>query len=176
MSDEELMALAARLAADAVREGRGGPFGAVIARDGEVLATGQNRVLATGDPTLHAEIDAIRTAAAALYPTTLELVARSAASDDPAPERSRMLLGYSIYSSGFPCPMCLSAIYWARLDRLFFACDVEDARAIGFDDAPQYEDFARPLQSRRMPIHQVGREAGLAAFAQWVTAPNRHPY
>jgi guanine deaminase len=176
VSDEELMALAAELGADSVREGRGGPFGAVIASDGEVLATGQNRVLATGDPTLHAEIDAIRNAAAALFPTTLDVVPRPPGSDDPAPERSRMLLGYRIYSSGFPCPMCMSAIYWARLDGVHFACDVADARAIGFDDAHQYQDFARPLTARRIPIEQVGRDAGLAAFALWRNASQRHAY
>ncbi len=170
------MALAAQLGAESVRLGRGGPFGAVIARDGAVVATGQNRVLATGDPTLHAEIDAIRNAAAALFPGTLELVPRAVGSDDPAPQRSRMLLGHRIYASGFPCPMCMSAIYWARLDGLYYACDIEDARAIGFDDAPQYEDFARPDAARRIPIRQVGRDAGLAAFALWDNTPDRHPY
>jgi guanine deaminase len=176
MSDEELMALAAELGAESVRLGRGGPFGAVIARDGEVLATGQNRVLATGDPTAHAEIEAIRHAAAARFPDTLTLVPRPAGSDDPAAHRSRMLMGYTIYASGFPCPMCMSAIYWARLDGLVFACDVEDARGIGFDDAQQYQDFRRPVTARRIPVRQVGRADGLAAFALWDSTPDRHPY
>ncbi len=176
MSDEELIALAAKLGADGVRSGRGGPFGAVIARDGEVLATGQNRVLATGDPTAHAEIEAIRAAAARLYPQTLELVPRPIGSDDPTEERSRMLMGLTIYASGFPCPMCMSAIYWARLDAVVYACDAADARAIGFDDAQQYEDFTRPLEARRIAVRQLGRPAGLAAFAVWEGAADRHPY
>ena len=96
MTPEELMAVAADLGAQSVRQGWGGPFGAVIASDGRILATGQNRVLQTGDPTVHAEMDAIRSAAAALSPATLELIERPAGSDDPAPQRSRMLSGYEI--------------------------------------------------------------------------------
>ena len=176
MSDEELIALAAQLAAEAVQLRRGGPFGAVIARGGEVLATGQNRVLATGDPTAHAEIEAIRNAAAGLFPDTLTLVPRPAGSDDPAAHRSRMLMGYTIYASGFPCPMCMSAIYWARLHGLIFACSVEDARNIGFDDAHQYRDFGRPITARRIPVRQLGRADGLAAFALWDNTSDRHPY
>ena len=176
MTPGELMAVAADLGAQSVRQGWGGPFGAVIASDGRILATGQNRVLQTGDPTVHAEMDAIRSAAAALSPATLELIERPAGSDDPAPQRSRMLSGYEIYTSGFPCPMCLSAIYWARLDRVWYACGVEDTRAIGFDDAFQYEDFAQPVGERRIPIAQLGREAGLRAYGQWRERPDRHPY
>ena len=87
-----------------------------------------------------------------------------------------MLKGYELYASGFPCPMCMGAIYWARFDRLYFACDVEATRSIGFDDAFQYEDFARPLDERRIEIHQVNEEAGLAAYQKWSAKPDRHPY
>src|SRR5690606_28680309 len=135
------------------RNGWGGPFGAVIARAGEIVARGQNRVLLTGDLTCHAEADAIRTAVAALNPSapptpvderdpsTLALAPRPDGSDDPVPARARMLMGMEIYTRAAPCPMCMSAIYWARLDGVHYANDWEDARAIGFDDAFQYEDF-----------------------------------
>lgn len=188
MTPAELMALACELALQSVHRGWGGPFGAVIARDGEVVAQGQNRVLLTGDVTAHAEVEAIRKAAAVLNPdapsippvarsrSTLALISRDPSSPDPAPERARMLKGLTIYASGFPCPMCMGAIYWARLDRLYFACGVEDTRAIGFDDAFQYEDFARPLADRRIPIAQIGRDLGLAAYEAWSASPDKHPY
>jgi guanine deaminase len=188
MTPDELMALAAGKALESVERDWGGPFGAVIARDGEPVAFGQNRVLLTGDITAHAEVEAIRKAAATLNPhapsitpaaqatSTLALIARGDDSVDPLPERSGMLSGYEIYASGFPCPMCMGAIYWARLDRLWFACGVEDTRAIGFDDAFQYEDFARPLDQRRIPIAQVGTDHGLAAYRAWAAKPDRHPY
>jgi tRNA(Arg) A34 adenosine deaminase TadA len=188
MQPEELMALAAAKATESVLTGWGGPFGAVIARDGEVVATGQNRVLLTGDVTAHAEMEAIRKAVAVLNPhspsispaqvnsSTLELVPRPPGSSDPAPHRAKMLSGLQIFASGFPCPMCMGAIYWARLDALYFACDVTDAAGIGFDDSFQYEDFALPLDQRRIPITQVGRDAGLAAYQLWARRPDHHPY
>ena len=87
-----------------------------------------------------------------------------------------MLLGHEMYASSFPCPMCMGAIYWARISKLYFACSVEDARRIGFDDAFQYEDFNRPLGQRRIPIEQVGQSGGLAAFQVWSQKTDRHPY
>lgn len=188
MTPDELMAEACRLAEETVANDWGGPFGAVIARDGEIVARGQNRVLLTGDMTCHAEMDAIRNAVATLNPTspaipadlrdqsTLALVARPAGSEDPVPERSRMLMGMEIYASGAPCPMCMSAIYWARLDAVHFANDWDDARSIGFDDAFQYEDFARPLDQRRLPIAQFRPDLGKASFQAWADRPDRHPY
>ena len=188
MTPDELMAEACRLAEESVTNDWGGPFGAVIARHGEIVARGQNRVLLTGDPTCHAEIDAIRNAVTTLNPTspkipadlrdqsTLSLVARPAGSDDPVPERARMLMGMEIYASGAPCPMCMSAIYWARLDAVHFANDWDDARAIGFDDAFQYEDFARPLDQRRLPITQFRPDLGEASFQAWADRADRHPY
>jgi tRNA(Arg) A34 adenosine deaminase TadA len=188
MQPHELMALAAAKAEESVVNGWGGPFGAVVARAGEVVATGQNRVLLTGDVTAHAEVEAIRKAISVLNPhspsisasqvnsATLELVPREPGSHDPAPFRARMLSGLEIYASGFPCPMCMGAIYWARLDALYFACDVTDAARIGFDDSFQYEDFLLPLAQRRIPMTQVGRELGLAAFQKWTAKSDHHPY
>lgn len=188
MTPHEFMKLAADLAAQSARNDWGGPFGAVIVKDERIVALGQNRVLLTGDITAHAEIEAIRKAVAVVNPyapsigpkeqdvSTLALIDRPPGSDDPVPERARMLDGYEMYASGFPCPMCMGAIYWARISRLWFACTVEDARAIGFDDAFQYEDFALPLDQRRIPIQQVGHRDGLAAFAVWESKSDRHPY
>jgi tRNA(Arg) A34 adenosine deaminase TadA len=188
MQPLELMALASAKAEESVANGWGGPFGAVVARAGEVIATGQNRVLLTGDVTAHAEVEAIRKAIAVLNPhtpsisptqvntSTLELVPRGPGSQDPAPLRARMLSGLEIYANGFPCPMCMGAIYWARLDALYFACDVTDSAEIGFDDSFQYQDFLLPLPQRRIPITQVGRELGLAAFRAWTEKTDQHPY
>lgn len=176
MGHDEFMAEACRLAEESVRLGRGGPFGAVIVRDGEILGRGQNRVLQTGDPTCHAEVDAIRRAAASLGDEVLELVDRPAGSTDPVPRRARMLLGATIYASGAPCPMCMSAIYWARIDAVYFANDWEAARAIGFDDAFQYEDFARPLDERRLTITQLRPDLGRPSFDAWSRKTDRHPY
>ena len=75
-----------------------------------------------------------------------------------------------------PCPMCMGAIYWSRFDKLYFACGVEDTRSVGFDDAFQYEDFAKPLGDRRIPIEQVGRDAGMVAYQAWEDRENKHPY
>lgn len=188
MGPDEFMAEACRLAEESVANGWGGPFGAVIVRDGEIVARGQNEVLRTGDPTWHAETAAIRAAAAVVNATeaaaptarpghgTLTLMARPDGSVDPVPERSRMLAGMELYASGAPCPMCLSAIYWARLDAVHFANDWEAARSVGFDDAFQYEDFARPLPDRRLPIGQFRPDLGAPALAAWANRPHRHPY
>jgi guanine deaminase len=188
-SDDELMAEACRLAVDAAVHDWGGPFGAVIATaDGRIVARGQNRVLVSGDITAHAEIEAIRKAVAVLNPdaptipparrdrSTLELIPRPEGSDDPVPHRARMLSGLRIFASGAPCPMCMAAIYWARLDAVYFANDLEATRAIGFDDAFQYEDFNRPLEERRIPIVQFRSDLGEESYRAWMEKPDRHPY
>ena len=150
------MAEACRLAKESVDNGWGGPFGAVIVRDGEIVARGQNRVLLTGDITAHAEVETIRKACATLIPeapsisvehvneSLLELVPRPEGSPDQVPQRAKMLMGHEIYISAAPCPMCMSAIYWARLDAVHFANDLAATSRIGFDDEFQYRDFARP--------------------------------
>lgn len=179
---------ACRLAKEAVRNDWGGPFGAVIARDGEIVATGQNRVLLTGDLTAHAEVEAIRRAVQVLNPqapaipkhrraaSTLQLVPRPEGSSDPLPHRARMLMGMDMYSVGIPCPMCMGAIYWARLDSVRFASDLEATRELGFDDSFQYEDFARPLDERRIDIAQLRPDLGARAYRAWAEKPDRHPY
>ncbi|WP_043263392.1 nucleoside deaminase [Streptomyces sp. CT34] len=188
MEPRELIAEAVRLATESVDKGWGGPFGAVIVRDGEIVARGQNRVLLTGDPTAHAEVETIRKAAQILNPeapsiaeehqneSTLEYVPRPEGSPDPVPERARMLQGCSIYSSGAPCPMCMSAIYWSRLDAVYFSCGLEDTRRIGFDDAFQYEDFRRPLDQRRITIRQIYPELGAGAYEAWSHRVDHHAY
>lgn len=177
MDSDEAMAEACRLAEEAVAEGWGGPFGAVVLLDGEVIGRGRNRVLCTGDPTCHAETEAIRDAVRTLGPAcTLELVPRPEGADDPAPERARMLLGAEIYASGAPCPMCMSAIYWARIATIRYANDWADARAVGFDDQHQYDDFARPLDRRRVRIERFRPDLGAPALAAWAARPDRHPY
>jgi len=188
MTPDELMAEACRLAKESVDNGWGGPFGAVIVKDGEIVARGQNRVLLTGDITAHAEIETLRKASATLIPeapsisaahrneSLLELVPRPEGSPDPVPERARMLMGHEIYISGAPCPMCMSAIYWARIDAVYFANDLEATRAIGFDDAFQYEDFQLPLHERRISIQQFRPDLAAAAYEAWDTKPDKHPY
>ena len=183
------MAEACRLGAQSARNGWGGPFGTVIATPGgEIVARGQNVVLLTGDITAHGEVSAIRNAVAALNPyapaiaeseqneSTLAYIPRPDGSPDPVPERSRMLAGMELYTSGFPCPMCMSATYWARISTIYFACSAEDTREIGFDDAFQYEDFARPLDERRVSIMQLGRDDGLSCYRAWSEKSDRHPY
>ncbi|MEU9497184.1 nucleoside deaminase [Streptomyces sp. NPDC048196] len=188
MEHKELMAEAVRLATESVEKGWGGPFGAVLTRDGEIIARGQNRVLLTGDPTAHAEVETIRKAVQTLNPeapsispdhqneTTLEYVPRPEGSPDPVPERARMLQGCSIYISGAPCPMCMSAIYWSRIDEVYFGCDLEETRKIGFDDSFQYEDFTKPLDQRRIKIKQIYPELGSKAYAAWTNRQERHSY
>jgi tRNA(Arg) A34 adenosine deaminase TadA len=179
---------ATRLAIESVEKGWGGPFGAVIVKDGEIVGRGQNRVLLTGCPVLHAEIAAIMDACQRLNPkallgsgagagTLLEAIPREPGSPDPVPERARMLKGCEIYVNAAPCPMCMSAIYWARIDRLTFGASLDDARQIGFADASQYEDFARPWSERRIAVTEgFGRDIGLKAFEAWMAKKDRHPY
>ncbi|WP_433170432.1 nucleoside deaminase [Actinoallomurus sp. CA-150999] len=188
MNHEDFMAEAVRLATESVHNAWGGPFGAVITRDGEIIARGQNRVLLTGDPTAHGEVEAIRKAVQILNPrapsipeehnneATLTLIPRPGGSPDIVPERARMLKGCSIYSSGAPCPMCMSAIYWSRIDAVYFACDFKATREIGFDDAFQYEDFEKPIEQRRLSIKQIHPELGARAYHAWTDKPDRHPY
>ena len=188
MGGYDLMAEAARLARESVVNEWGGPFGAVISRDGEIIATGQNRVLLTGDLTAHAEIEAIRKAIVVLNgdsPTipksrrglsTLALTPLREADPHAPSSRARMLSGLEIYSTGQPCPMCLGAIYWARLEACYFACDVEMTKAIGFDDSFLYDEFALPLEKRRILTEQRFAELGLEPYQLWMSKGDRHYY
>lgn len=154
--DHGLMMRAIELAREGMNANAGGPFGSVVARDGVILGEGQNRVTSTNDPTAHAEIVAIRAACGALG--TFELT------------------GCVIYASCEPCPMCLAAIYWSRAERIYIACDRNDAARAGFDDAYIYEELAAHPAKRSVPVEQRGREEGLAVFEEWILKPDKIEY
>ena len=147
---------AIRLSAERMREGAGGPFGAVIVKDGRVIAEGWNRVTSENDPTAHAEVIAIRRACEALGTYTLA--------------------GCEIYTSCEPCPMCLAAIYWARMDRIFFANSREDAAAIGFDDDLIYGEVSKPIENRAIPTIKLPLPEAEAVFAEWQAKPDKILY
>ena len=184
----KFMEEATRLAIESVEKGWGGPFGAVIVKDGQIIGRGQNRVLLTGNPVWHAEITAITDASAKLNPkallgsdyaagTILEMIPREAGSPDPVENRARMLKGCEIYINGAPCPMCMSAIYWSRIDHVYFGGSLKDTSAVGFDDAFQYEDFTKPWSQRRIGVTEnFERETGLKAYKAWMDKKDRHPY
>jgi tRNA(Arg) A34 adenosine deaminase TadA len=144
---EAFMTKAIELAAENVRTGRGGPFGAVVTKDGRMLGCGTNLVTSTNDPTAHAEIVAIRKACRALG--------------------SFQLAGCEIYTTCEPCPMCMGAIYWARPARLYFAATRADAAQVGFDDAYIYEQLQLPFQERAIEMRQMLRGAALQVFDAW---------
>lgn len=147
---------AVRLASASVARGRGGPFGAIVVRGGEIVGRGANEVTSAHDPTAHAEIVAIRDACRRLETFDLS--------------------GCVLYASCEPCPMCLGAIYWARLDHVFFAATREDAARAGFDDAHIYHEVARPLSERTLPITRLTRPDALAPFAAWAEMADRVDY
>lgn len=134
----------------------GGPFGAVIVKNGEIIARGVNRVTSTNDPTAHAEVNAIREATARLGTFDLQ--------------------GCEIYSSCEPCPMCLGAIYWAHLDKLYFANTKLDAKHIDFDDSFIYEELDLPIEKRKIPTRQMLREEALEAFNKWKNKTDKIEY
>ena len=150
------MARAIHLSIDNVHSGRGGPFGAVVVKDGAIIAEGANQVTSVNDPTAHAEVVAIREACRKLAVFDLE--------------------GCEIYCSCEPCPMCLGAIYWALLSRIYFANADEDASKIGFDDSLIYRELAQPHSQRRIPMIQMMREEALEAFRAWENKPNKIEY
>ncbi|HSD77479.1 MAG TPA: nucleoside deaminase [Solirubrobacteraceae bacterium] len=155
MTERELMSEALRLAtASAATDG--GPFAALVVRDGEVIARGANRVVADRDPTAHAEVVALRAAAHG--------------------ERTHDLSGTLLVTTCEPCPMCLGAAWWARVDAVLFAAGREDASAAGFDDAALYAEVAAPLAGRRLPVRRVDVPDPCAPFAAWEANPNRVPY
>jgi guanine deaminase len=154
--DNPFMARAIQLSIDNVQSGRGGPFGAVVVRGNDIIAEGANQVTSTNDPTAHAEVVAIREACRKLRVFDLE--------------------GCEIYSSCEPCPMCLGAIYWARLSRIYFANADEDAAKIGFDDSMIYRELRQPHSLRKISMIQMMREEALAAFRAWESKPNKIAY
>ena len=154
--DNPFMARAIQLSIDNVRSGRGGPFGAVVVRDGNIIAEGANQVTSANDPTAHAEMVAIREACGKLGAFELEAC--------------------EIYTSCEPCPMCLGAIYWARLSRVYFANADADASRVGFDDSLIYRELALPYSQRKIPMVQLMREEALAAFRAWENKSNKIEY
>lgn len=155
MTKEELMRKAIDLSLRNVAEG-GGPFGAVIARDGEIIATGVNRVTSDCDPTAHAEVSAIRAAAKVLGTFDLS--------------------GCEIYTSCEPCPMCLGAIYWAHLDRMYYGNNQHDAAKIGFDDAFIYRELELPIAERRLKAEALLPEEAIQAFRAWEEKADKVEY
>lgn len=139
-----------------VRSGIGGPFGAVVVKDGKIIATGNNQVLGTHDPTAHAEVVAIRNACQAL--------------------NSFQLTGCEIYTSCEPCPMCLGAIYWARPDRVYYANTKLDAAEIGFDDHFIYEELGVTILERKLPMIQLLPEEAIVAFQEWAAKTDKIEY
>ena len=150
------MSKAIELSIENVRLGRGGPFAALVVKDGKIIAQGTNLVTSTNDPTAHAEMVAIREASRALG--------------------NFQLSGCEMYTTCEPCPMCLGAIYWARPAKVYFASTGKDAAAHGFDDAFILEELQQPLGGRRIPMVQLMREEALAAFRAWDEKADRIEY
>ena len=152
---EVFMREAIRLSRESVKNG-GGPFGAVIVKDGKIIAAASNKVTQNNDPTAHAEVSAIREAAKKL--NTFDLS------------------GCEIYTSCEPCPMCFGAVYWARLDKLYFANTKQDAKNIGFDDSFIYDEINLPYEKRKIPNIQMLREEALKAFKDWEEKEDKTEY
>jgi guanine deaminase len=155
-ANPELMRRVIRLASENVLSGGGGPFGALIVKDGAVIGEGVNTVFTTNDPTAHAEINAIRRACAALGEFALR--------------------GCEIYTSSEPCPMCLSAIYWAHLDAIYFGNGCEDAAQAGFDDASIFRQLSLERRERAIPSEQLLRDEAAESFRLWEVSPNKREY
>jgi guanine deaminase len=153
---EKFMRMAIDLSEYNVNEGQGGPFGAVIVKDGMVVARSANKVVPTNDPTAHAEVSAIRLACQELGTYNLE--------------------GCEIYTSCEPCPMCLGAIYWARIDKIYYANTKADAAAIGFDDNFIYQEIDLPMEKRKLPHTQLMRDEALSAFKLWSESESKTDY
>lgn len=144
---EFFMQKAIELANESMLSGQGGPFGAIVVKDGEIVGKGSNRVTSDNDPTAHAEISAIRDACRNL--------------------QSFQLDGCEIYTSCEPCPMCLGAIYWARPKAVYFAATKDDAADAGFDDEFIYEEIEKPFEKRKIPMQQILRDKAQIVFAGW---------
>jgi guanine deaminase len=156
MSENTFMQRAIALALKNVQSGRGGPFGALVVKDGKVIAEATNSVTSTNDPTAHAEMLAIREGCRKL--------------------RLFHLAGCEIYASCEPCPMCLGAIYWARLERIYFAANAADAAKAGFDDSFIYQEISKPQDQRKIPILQLMHQESRAPFRAWALRPGKISY
>jgi tRNA(Arg) A34 adenosine deaminase TadA len=147
IQDIKFMRMAIALSKQNVEQALGGPFGAVIVKEGKIISKTANKVAATNDPTAHAEVAAIRLASKKL--------------------NSFDLSGCVIYTSCEPCPMCLGAIYWSRIDRIYYANTKHDAAAIGFDDKFIYDELDLDVDKRQLPVTQLLREEAMEAFKKW---------
>jgi len=156
LPNPEFLRRAIALATENVVTGKGGPFAAVIVHDGEVVGEGANSVTATNDPTAHGEVNAIRAACKKLGTFTLT--------------------GCALYTSCEPCPMCLAAAYWARLDAIYFGCSAADAARAGFDDAFLYAELRKDAAERKLPSTQLLGDEAWASFAAWIESPNKIDY
>lgn len=156
LTHQQFLAKAVALSATCLEELKGGPFGALVVKDGQVIAATVNEVLGNLDPTAHAEVQAIRAACKKL--------------------NSYDLSGCVIYSSCEPCPMCLAAIYWARIDAIYFANSKEDAAALGFDDAFLYEELSSAIQHRKIPTFKLELPEAKTIFTKWVNSKRKQLY
>jgi guanine deaminase len=152
----KFMQMAIRLSEENVLKALGGPFGAVVTRDGKIIARSGNKVTTTNDPTAHAEVSAIRLACKKL--------------------KTFDLSGCVIYTSCEPCPMCLGAIYWSRIDTIYYANTKADAARIGFDDQFIYKELEKPMEDRELPIIQMMRPEAQEAFKMWDRSPLKIEY
>ncbi len=155
MTDEDFLRQAIQLAEASLRSG-GGPFGAVIVKDGEIVGRGHNRVTLDNDPTAHAEVQAIRDACQHLATFSLE--------------------GCTLYVNCEPCPMCMAACYWAHLDKVVYAADASDAAKIGFDDVLVREECIQDKKERQMPMQQALRDEALEVFSLWQSLDDKAEY
>lgn len=154
--DKEFMRRAIQLAHEGMDHNSGGPFGAIVVKNNLIIAEGCNGVTSTNDPTAHAEVVAIRKACEKL--------------------QSFQLTGCTIYTSCEPCPMCLGAIYWARVDRVVFGCDRQDAADIAFDDQFIYDEIEVNIEDRRIPFEQILRNEAVTVFEAWDAKKDRTRY
>ncbi|RLD35394.1 MAG: tRNA-specific adenosine deaminase [Bacteroidetes bacterium] len=153
---KKFMEEAIKLAAENVNKNNGGPFGALVVKDGKIIGRGVNKVTSTNDPTAHAEIVAIREAAKTINSFNLD--------------------GCEIYASCEPCPMCLGAIYWARIDMLYYAGTQDDAAKADFDDSVIYQEFCLPKEKRQLPSTQMMRKDAVKVFDEWIKKENKIRY
>jgi guanine deaminase len=154
--NKQFMCEAIRLSIQMVRRGKGGPFGAVVVKENRIVGRGSNQVTSRNDPTAHAEIVAIRDACKRLKTFQLDQC--------------------EMYTSCEPCPMCLSAIYWARLRRVYYGNTRRDAAKIKFDDDFIYREMGLPIRKRKVPMKQFLRNEALKAFVEWKEKPDKVPY
>ena len=154
--DEQFMLRAIALAQSGMDSNSGGPFGAIVVKDGQVIGEGSNQVTSSNDPTAHAEIVAIRNACKTLGTFQLD--------------------GCIIYTSCEPCPMCLGALYWARPEKVFFACTREDAANVGFDDDFLYREMEKSINDRELQMYNLMRKESLRVFSNWAEKADKTEY